>query len=90
MQAIKTKYLGPTNSRGSRIKAECMAGSITIPYPYGENEEEAHRTACDALCEKLDDKIRKQYGSKESVWTKPKVGGALPNNEGYAFCFVRQ
>ncbi|TXH40544.1 MAG: hypothetical protein E6Q97_39425 [Desulfurellales bacterium] len=34
MQAIQTRYLGPTNSRGSRIKAWCDRGSITIPYPH--------------------------------------------------------
>lgn len=27
MQAIETKYLGPTNTRGSRIKASAQAGS---------------------------------------------------------------
>ena len=33
-QSITTKYLPPTNSRGSRIKATCEAGSVTIPYAY--------------------------------------------------------
>ena len=32
MQAIETRYLGPTNTRGSRIKATAAAGSITIHY----------------------------------------------------------
>lgn len=31
---IKTKFIGPTNYRGARIKATCQAGSITIPYSY--------------------------------------------------------
>ena len=34
MQAIQTKYIGPTNTKGARIKAFCAAGSITIPYNY--------------------------------------------------------
>jgi hypothetical protein len=29
-QAIVTKYIGPTNTRGSRIKARAAAGSITL------------------------------------------------------------
>lgn len=29
-QAIVTKFLGPTNYRGSRVKATCQAGSVTI------------------------------------------------------------
>jgi hypothetical protein len=38
MQAITTKYIGPTNFRGSRIKASCPAGSITLPYDYAERD----------------------------------------------------
>lgn len=53
MQAIITKYFGPTNSRGSRIKAQCAAGSVTIPYPYALWGQERHRAAAVALCQKL-------------------------------------
>ena len=42
MQAIQTKYIAPTNHRGSRIKAWCAAGSKTISYPYGLNVDLAH------------------------------------------------
>ena len=31
-QAIVTKYLGPTKSRGSRVKATASAGSITLAW----------------------------------------------------------
>ena len=53
MQAITTKYLGPTNRRGSRIKAKCKAGSITIPFDYSLNTEGRHQKAAEALIEKL-------------------------------------
>ena len=55
MQAILTKYLPPSNSgaRGSRIKATCDAGSITIPWDYAVNEVENHGLACVALLTKL-------------------------------------
>jgi ribosome-binding protein aMBF1 (putative translation factor) len=34
-QAIKTKYLGPSNVRGARVKASSDAGSVTLPvFPH--------------------------------------------------------
>jgi hypothetical protein len=54
MQAIQTKYLGVTNTKGSRIKATCAAGSITIPYPHELGQgQPAHRKAAEALVAKL-------------------------------------
>lgn len=53
MQAIRTKYHGPTNTRGSRISAKCGAGSISVSYDYALNIDGNHRAACDALVKKL-------------------------------------
>lgn len=54
MQAIQTKYLGPTNTRGSRIKATCASGSLTIGYPHELGQgQPAHRKAAEALIAKL-------------------------------------
>jgi hypothetical protein len=53
MQAIQTKYFGPTNTKGSRIKATCATGSLTIPYPHGLEGQPAHRKAAEALVAKL-------------------------------------
>jgi len=52
MQAITTECLDPTNVRGSRIKASCQAGSITIPVDYKENDG-GHHVAAVALIKKL-------------------------------------
>lgn len=52
MQTITTKYLGPTGRRGSRIKATCEAGSVTVPYDYDERDG-GHYTAFVALVKKL-------------------------------------
>lgn len=52
-QAITTKYLGPTNSKGGRIKAEAEAGSVTIPYPYELSTENAHLLAAAELAQQL-------------------------------------
>lgn len=47
MQAIITKYMPNSNS----IKAKCAAGSITVPFHYGETC--AHNAAVIALLKKL-------------------------------------
>lgn len=52
-QAITTKYLGPTNYNGSRIKAKCYGGSITIPLDYSLDTDQAHAKAAKALAEKM-------------------------------------
>lgn len=60
MQAIQTKFLGPTNTRGSRIKATCWLTSITVSWDHGANSEENHTAAIDALVYKLNnDRVTK-------------------------------
>lgn len=54
MQAITTKFLGPTNHRGARIKASAQAGSVTVHYEYGaDGVDGAHDIAAEALIRKL-------------------------------------
>jgi len=53
MQAIKTRYIGPTNSKPARIKASCEAGSIIISWPHELNVEDAHTFAAIRLIKKL-------------------------------------
>ena len=86
MQAIVTKYIGPTNTKGSRIKATCAAGSITVGYhnvdvdvdvaPY---EAERHQLVAAMLQRKLG-WDSEYYGRLES--------GQLPNGD-YAHVFVK-
>jgi hypothetical protein len=66
MQAIITKYIGPTNHRGARIKAIAAAGNVTVPYEYGTDTDGAHRVAAVAFCEKFD-------------WTFDHIAGDLPD-----------
>jgi hypothetical protein len=77
MQAIQTKYLSPTNSRGARIKATCAAGSITISYPYELSGQACHRAAVEALMFNL---------SWDKNTFPPIVGGQLKNGD-YVFVF---
>lgn len=54
MKAIQVKYLGPTNVRGSRLKASDGDGnSVTISYDDSLSRDEAYRSAAVALCAKM-------------------------------------
>jgi len=55
MQTIITKYLGPTNHRGSRYKATHTGGytSVTLDCDYSMSAEANHTDAAMALAEKL-------------------------------------
>jgi len=52
-QAIETKFLPATNTKGARVKATAWAGSITLPYDYALNTDDMHRAAAEALAVKL-------------------------------------
>lgn len=77
MQAIQTRFLGPTNVKGSRIKAWCDAGVIQIPYPHELSGQACHRKAAEALIVKL---------GWTSPYYGPLLGGHLPNGD-HAFVF---
>jgi len=53
MQSIRTRYHGPTNSKGSRFSATCEAGRIYVPYNHALGLYENHATAAALLIEKL-------------------------------------
>jgi hypothetical protein len=76
MQAIVTKYLPGTDTKGARIKATAEAGSVTIGYPHELRDgQPAHRAAAQALAAKFN-------------WPDKYLGAALPNNGGYVFVAV--
>lgn len=53
MQAITTRWLPPTNTRPSRIKAECEAGSLVISWDYQHGASPNHARAAMELQKKL-------------------------------------
>lgn len=64
MQTIQTKFLGPTNTRGSRIKATCWLTSVTVSWDHSANVEENHAAAIEALvCKLNNERITKDSGS---------------------------
>lgn len=52
MQAIETKYLGPTNTRGSRIIARAQVGRISVPWDYALSVDENLDAAARAFAAK--------------------------------------
>lgn len=68
MQAILTKYHGPTNVKGSRISATCDAGRIVVSYDHALNGDGNHAAAAKALAIKLG-------------WNGDYIGGTLPNGD---------
>lgn len=79
MQAILTRYLGPTNFRGSRVKAWCQAGSVTLSWNDALDVNANHDAAAIALRAKLG-WDHDSYGFM--------VHGALPDNTGNCYVFT--
>lgn len=72
-QAIVTKYYGPTNTRGARIRATCEAGSLTVSWDYALGVAENYEAACNALLKKLGwdaNGYRGGYTGDSYVWVE--------------------
>ena len=76
MKAIQTKYLSPTNTRGSRIKAFDWSGnSIIIEFDYALDALEANFKAAMAFIDKMG-----------WNWTRDKISYGVIKS-GHVFCF---
>ncbi len=68
--------------RGSRYKAACDAGSITVSADYALNAEENHLAARKALVAKLASANRTKYNippDAPETWEQPMVSGQIPD-----------
>lgn len=74
MQAIQTKFLGPTDHRGARVKAWCDAGSLTLAWNDALDTYDNHKAACRALATRLE------------WWGDWVSGSARRASFGYVFC----
>ncbi len=72
-QAIVTKFIGPTNVRGSRVKATAAAGSVILQWDHSLNSEDNHAAAAKALANKMG-------------WHGEWFDGGMPGNSGN--CYV--
>jgi len=79
MQAIQTKYICPTNTRGSRVKAWCERGSITLPWPDELSGDACHIWAADRLVAKFVKEDEARYGTNKNPWSAPRACGGLTN-----------
>ena len=78
MQSIQTKYLPSTDTRGSRIKAKCARGSITIPFPHELTGDAIHRAAVLALVTRfLDEDQAKGTPRETNFWNREFISGSL-------------
>lgn len=82
MQAIQTKYLGPTNNRPGRILAKCDAGKLVTSWDHDYDVQGNHELACAALRKTLD---RRNGGG--SAWACQFASGSLPDGS-YAHVYV--
>lgn len=71
-QAIVTKFLGPTNARGSRVKATAAAGSVIVVWDHAVGVYENHAAAAQALIAKME-------------WEGEWVPGGMPDETGEVF-----
>ena len=78
MQAIETRWLGPTDTKSNRISARCDAGRIILPWDNSLNQELNHRAAARTLAIKL---------GWLGTWASGSVP-SLPNS--YVHCNVRR
>ena len=68
MKAIRTRYYGAANFKGSKIIAtDGDKNSISIGYPHGLNSDEAHELAAYLLMQKMD-------------WPNQLIGGGFQND----------
>jgi hypothetical protein len=78
-QAILTKYIGPTSTKGARVKAWAAKGlaPVTVSWDSALGVEDNHAWAAFQL------RKRHGWGGPQNRWQ----GGALPDGTGY--CFVQ-
>lgn len=79
MQAIRTHYIPATNHKGSRIKAQCERGSITVDFDHSAHDP--HVVAVYALLARFCEEDFKERGEpkEKNPWRRPFISGGLPD-----------
>lgn len=87
-QAIVTKYFGPRNTRGSRIKAYADAGYCYVEYDGSLSSELNHMAAAKKLADKFGWLEDKRKLEEMAYLDRPRLyGGGIPGNK-YAFVII--
>lgn len=89
MQAIISKDIPATNTRGHRIKVTCARGSIITSQPIELEGEAAHVAVVARLISRFvaDDFREYHTPANGNPWTRARVVGQLPDGR-YAHVFV--
>lgn len=82
LQAITTKYLAPTNTRGGRVKATAAVGSVTIPWDHAIDTVANHHAAAYELARRWD------WTDELGMAIRPHAFGCLPDGNGYVMAFI--
>lgn len=77
MQAIITKYLGPTDYKPARVRATCQAKSIIVSWDDGLDIDGNHDAAAHRLAGELG------WLEHSSL-----AGGGLPDGTGNAYVLI--
>lgn len=89
MQAIRTKYHGPTDHRSSRVTATAEAGKVTLTWDSDFDVEANHRRAALALCRKFGWLDASYYGPLFTGGLKDSyVHVSAPKYQGSGFKFT--
>lgn len=80
MQAITTKFIAPTNTKGSRIKATCWLTSNTVGWDYAIDAEHNHLEAITSLVDKIN--IDRKENGSDAQWKVVAVGSSV-DGKGY-------
>lgn len=80
MQAITTKFLGPTNTKGSRIKASCWLKTVIVSWNYALNLEDNHKAAVQHLIGSLN--LDRANKDNSGSWEMVAIGSLA--DSGYA------
>lgn len=70
MSVIRTKYLGPTNTKSARIKATLATASVTLPYDWELSGNGNHDRVARELAIKLN-----LLGQWARVWDQSQSDG---------------
>jgi hypothetical protein len=68
LQAIVSKYIAPTNSRGARIIVKAQRSRRSYPYPYDLSGQNVHIWAVEQYLSSIIAEDRKEYGSEATGW----------------------
>jgi hypothetical protein len=75
MKAIQTKFMGPTDFKGARVKAWIEGIPLVMPWNHGLEAVDNHGAAARALAVSL-------------KWSGRLVGGSLPDPDGESMAWV--